>query len=59
MTMLQRVQELLPEMTPAEKAQVLQWIARDLGGAFPGIESIGRRTLYCPYAYSDMGIGAS
>jgi len=39
MTMLQKVQELLPEMTPAEKAQVLQWIARDLGGAFPGIES--------------------
>jgi len=39
MTTLQKVQELLPEMTPAEKAQVLQWIARDLSGAFPGIES--------------------
>jgi len=39
MTTLQKVQELLPEMTSAEKAQVLQWIARDLGGAFPGIES--------------------
>ena len=26
-------------MTFAEKAQVLQWIARDLGGALPGIES--------------------
>ncbi len=38
MTTLQKVQALLPEMTPAEKAQVLQWIARDLGGAFPGIE---------------------
>ncbi|MFN8495202.1 MAG: DUF433 domain-containing protein [Caldilineaceae bacterium] len=37
MTTLQKVQELLPEMTPAEKAQVLQWIARDLSGASPGI----------------------
>ena len=26
-------------MTPAEKAQVLQWVARDLGDAFPGIDS--------------------
>ena len=39
MTTLQKVQELLPEMTPAEKAQVLQWLARDLGGTFPGITS--------------------
>ena len=26
-------------MTRAEKAQLLQWIVRDLGNAFPGIES--------------------
>lgn len=39
MTTLQEVQVLLPEMTSAEKAQVLQWIAGDLGGAFPGITS--------------------
>jgi uncharacterized protein (DUF433 family) len=39
MTALEKVQELLPEMSAAEKAQVLQWVARDLGGAFPGIES--------------------
>jgi uncharacterized protein (DUF433 family) len=39
MTTLEKVRELLPEMTPAEKAQVLQWIARDLSGAFPGVES--------------------
>lgn len=39
MTNLERVKELLPDMTPAEKAQVLQWIAHDLGGALPGIES--------------------
>lgn len=27
-------------MSRAEKAQVLQWIARDLGDAFPGVESL-------------------
>jgi uncharacterized protein (DUF433 family) len=26
-------------MTRAEKAQMLQWVVRDLGEAFPGIES--------------------
>lgn len=26
-------------MTRAEKAQLLQWVVRDLGDAFPGIES--------------------
>jgi uncharacterized protein (DUF433 family) len=26
-------------MTRAEKAQVLQWVVRDLGESFPGIES--------------------
>ena len=39
MTVLEKVQELLPEMTPGERAQVLQWLARDLGGVFPGVES--------------------
>lgn len=39
MTALQKVQELLPEMSQAEKAQLLQWVARDIGDAFPGIES--------------------
>jgi uncharacterized protein (DUF433 family) len=32
--------ELLSTMTRAEKAQLLQEIVRDLGDAFPGIESI-------------------
>jgi uncharacterized protein (DUF433 family) len=27
-------------MTRREKAQVLQWVVRDLGEAFPGIESL-------------------
>jgi uncharacterized protein (DUF433 family) len=39
MSTLDEAQRLLSQMTPAEKAQVLQWVARDLGGAFPGIES--------------------
>ena len=36
---LQEIEKLLPTLTRAEKAQVLQWVARDLGEAFPGIES--------------------
>src|SRR5215218_11210139 len=36
---LQEIEQLLPTLTRAEKAQVLQWVARDLGEAFPGIES--------------------
>lgn len=39
MDALQETEKLLAKLTPAEKAQVLQWVARDLGGAFPGIES--------------------
>ncbi len=26
-------------MTPAEKAQVLQWVVRDLGDSFPGVDA--------------------
>ncbi len=32
-------ERFLAEMNRAEKAQLLQWIVRDLGEAFPGIES--------------------
>lgn len=39
MTTLDKVRDLLPEMTLAEKAQILQWVARDIGGVSPGIES--------------------
>ena len=39
MTALQQVQELLPNLSHSEKAQLLQWVARELGDAFPGIES--------------------
>ena len=39
MTVMQTAEQLLFTMTRAEKAQLLQWVARDLGNAFPGIES--------------------
>ena len=40
MNTLQETEKLLSQMTRAEKAQVLQWVVRDLGEAFPGIESL-------------------
>jgi uncharacterized protein (DUF433 family) len=39
MSVRQESEKLLAEMTRAEKAQLLQWLVRDLGDAFPGIES--------------------
>jgi uncharacterized protein (DUF433 family) len=39
MTALQEAEKLLPSLTQAEKAQLLQTVARELGDAFPGIES--------------------
>jgi len=36
---LRATERLLASLSRAEKAQVLQWVARDLGDAFPGIES--------------------
>jgi uncharacterized protein (DUF433 family) len=36
---IQEREKLLAEMTRAEKAELLQWIVRDLGDSFPGIES--------------------
>jgi uncharacterized protein (DUF433 family) len=36
---LEEAEKLLAQLTRGEKAQVLQWLARDLGDAFPGIES--------------------
>src|SRR5207248_4156831 len=40
MSAMQESEKLLANMTRAEKAQLLQWLVRDLGDAFPGIESI-------------------
>ena len=39
MSALEQAEELLAKLNPAEKAQLLQAAARDLGDAFPGIES--------------------
>ncbi len=39
MTALQQAEKLITAMTPAEKAQILQWIVKDIGNAFPGVES--------------------
>jgi uncharacterized protein (DUF433 family) len=39
MSKLDEVEQMLSQLTKSEKAQVLQWIAKDLGEAFPGIES--------------------
>jgi uncharacterized protein (DUF433 family) len=38
-TTLQETEKLLSRMTRGEKAQILQWVARDLGDAFPGIDT--------------------
>ena len=39
MSKLEEAVRLLSEMTNSEKAQLLQWVVRDLGEAFPGIET--------------------
>ena len=39
MNAYQEAEKILGAMSRAEKAQVLQWVVRDLGDAFPGIES--------------------
>jgi len=36
---LRDAEQLLAQMTRAEKAQLLQWVVRDLGDAFPGVEA--------------------
>ena len=38
MDALRRVEDLLPALTRAEKAQLLRMVVQDLGDAFPGIE---------------------
>jgi uncharacterized protein (DUF433 family) len=37
-TGLDAIQEMLPRLSPGEEAQLLQWVARDLGGTTPGID---------------------
>jgi uncharacterized protein (DUF433 family) len=40
MSPIQEGEKLLAGMSRAEKAQLLQWIVRDLGDAYPGIECL-------------------
>ncbi len=40
MTTLDQAESLLSQLTRSEKAQLLQSLVRDIGDAFPGIESI-------------------
>jgi uncharacterized protein (DUF433 family) len=35
---LEKIEEILSGLTRAEKAQILQWVVRDMGDAFPGID---------------------
>jgi uncharacterized protein (DUF433 family) len=39
MTELEKAQSALAALSRAEKVRVLEWIVRDLGESFPGIES--------------------
>jgi uncharacterized protein (DUF433 family) len=39
MVSFHELEDIISELTHAEKAQVLQWVARDLGNGFPGIET--------------------
>jgi uncharacterized protein (DUF433 family) len=39
MSGLREAEELFSKLSRAERAQLLQWAARDLGDSFPGIES--------------------
>ena len=39
MTAIEEAANLLPNLSRGEKAQLLQWVARDLGDAFAGIEA--------------------
>jgi uncharacterized protein (DUF433 family) len=39
MSTLEDAQQLLSRMTRSEKALLLQWVVRDLGDAFPGIDA--------------------
>ncbi len=37
--LIEELAKNLSSLTPGEKAQLLQWLVRDLGDAFPGIDS--------------------
>jgi len=41
MSTVEEAEKLLSRMTRGEKAQLLQRVVRDLGDAFPGVDTIG------------------
>src|SRR5437773_11359827 len=60
MDALERVERMLMELSPPEKARLLQRLARDIGHAFPGIEStpgVARRRA-AHHANAHPGVGA-
>ncbi len=63
MSILQEVEKLLIGMTQAEKAQLLQWVVRDLGDAYSGVESqsqvCGGGPLHCSDLYTRLGLRTS
>lgn len=40
MSTLQEAEKLLRAMTRGEKAQLLQWVAREIGEGYPGIDNL-------------------
>jgi uncharacterized protein (DUF433 family) len=40
MNTFQQIENLLSSLKRSEKARILQWMARDLGDSYPGIESM-------------------
>lgn len=39
MASLRELEDIIASLSRAEKAQILQWVTRDLGDVFPGIEA--------------------
>lgn len=39
MSSMKELEETIARLSRSEKAQILQWVARDLGDTFPGIDS--------------------
>ena len=48
MSKLEEVERLLSEMTRSEKAQLLQWVVRDIGKPFPVSKQIQRSAVVNP-----------
>jgi hypothetical protein len=52
---LREVEDLLPSLTRAEKAQLLRIVAQDLDDAFPGVESTPGVCGVSRSVYSQLG----